>query len=56
MGKLVYLIILIIDIIAIVDIVKGHKDLEKKALWIIAVVFLPILGPILYYVFAKKTL
>lgn len=54
MGKLFYLIILIIDIAVIVDIVKSSKDTEKKVLWIIAVVFLPVLGPILYYVIGRN--
>ena len=54
MGRLLYLIVVIIDIIVIVDIVRGNKDMEKKVLWIIAVVFLPVLGPILYYVIGKK--
>lgn len=54
MGRLLYLIVVIIDIIVIVDIIRGNKDMEKKVLWIIAVVFLPVLGPILYYVIGKK--
>lgn len=54
MGKLISLVILIIDIIVIYDIVKSNKDTEKKVLWIIAVVFLPILGPLLYYFLGKK--
>lgn len=54
MGRLLYLIVVIIDIIVIIDIVRGNKDLEKKVLWIIAVIFLPVLGPILYYVIGKK--
>lgn len=54
MGRLLYLIVVIIDIIVIVDIIRGNKDMEKKVLWIIAVIFLPILGPILYYVIGKK--
>lgn len=54
MGRLLYLIVVVIDIIVIVDIVRGNKDMEKKVLWIIAVIFLPILGPILYYVIGKK--
>ncbi len=54
MGKLISLVILIIDIIAIVDILKSNKDTEKKVLWIIAVVFLPVLGPLLYYFLGKK--
>jgi hypothetical protein len=54
MGRLISLLILVIDIIVIIDIVKSNKDTEKKILWIIAVVFLPVLGPILYYVIGKK--
>lgn len=54
MGRIISFIIFVIDIIVIVDIVKSSKDTEKKILWIIAVVFLPILGPILWYVIGKK--
>jgi hypothetical protein len=54
MGRIISFIILIIDIVVIIDIIKGPKDTEKKILWIIAVVFLPLLGPILYYVIGKK--
>jgi len=54
MGTLIYLAIIIIDVLVIIDILKGSKDLEKKVLWIIAVIFLPVLGPVLYYVIGKK--
>lgn len=54
MGRLLGLIILIIDVLAVIDIVKSNKDTEKKILWIIAVVFLPILGPVLYYFIGKS--
>ena len=54
MGRLLYFIIVIIDIIVIVDILRSNKDLEKKVLWIIAVIFLPVLGPILYYLIGKN--
>jgi hypothetical protein len=54
MGRLISLLILVIDILVIIDIVKSNKDTEKKILWIIAVVFLPILGPILWYVVGRR--
>lgn len=54
MGRLLSFLILVIDIIVIIDIVRSNKDTEKKILWIIAVVFLPVLGPILYYFFGNK--
>ncbi|MBK5279714.1 MAG: PLDc_N domain-containing protein [Bacteroidia bacterium] len=54
MSRLITLVVVIVDLIVIFDILKGNKDMEKKILWIIAVIFLPILGPILYYVIGKK--
>jgi hypothetical protein len=54
MVRLISLVVLIIDIVVIIDILKSNKDVEKKMLWIIAVIFLPVLGPILYYILGKK--
>jgi hypothetical protein len=54
MSRLIGLAVLILDIIVILDILKSNKDMEKKILWIIAVIFLPLLGPLLYYVIGKK--
>lgn len=54
MSKLFYLIVLIIDVIVVLDIFKSSKDAEKKILWVIVVIFLPLLGPVLYYVIGKK--
>ncbi|HMG91322.1 MAG TPA: PLD nuclease N-terminal domain-containing protein [Chryseolinea sp.] len=54
MGRIISFVILVIDIVVIIDIIRGPKDTEKKILWIIAVVLLPLLGPILYYVLGKK--
>jgi Phospholipase_D-nuclease N-terminal len=54
MMRLISLIVLVIDIIVVMDILKSNKDMEKKILWIIAVIFLPLLGPVLYYLIGKK--
>ncbi len=53
MSRLIALIILVVDVIVVIDIVKSNKDTEKKILWIIVVVFLPVLGPILYYIIGR---
>ena len=46
MGRLLYLAVLVIDVIVVLDILKSNKDTEKKMLWIMAVILLPILGPV----------
>jgi hypothetical protein len=55
MARFISLIILIIDIVVIWDIVQSNKDTERKILWIIAVIFLPVLGPVLYYFIGKSS-
>jgi len=54
MGRLISLAVIVLDVIVILDILRSNKDNEKKILWIIAVVFLPILGPILYLVMGRN--
>jgi hypothetical protein len=54
MLRLLSLIILVIDVVVIIDVVRSHKDSEKKILWVIAVVFLPVLGPVLWYLWGSR--
>lgn len=54
MHRLIAFLIFIVDVLVIIDIVRSNKDTEKKILWIIAVVFLPVLGPILWYVMGRR--
>lgn len=54
MGGLLSLVILVLDIIAIVDVIKSSFAGGKKALWIILILVLPIIGLVLYYLVGKK--
>jgi len=54
MNSLIGLVILVLDIIAILDCVKSNKDTGKKALWIVLILVLPVVGLILYYLVGRK--
>ena len=54
MGGILGLIVLVLDIIAIVDVLKSSMDTGKKALWIILVLILPVIGMVLYFLIGKK--
>ncbi len=54
MGGLLGLVVLVLDIIAIVDIVKSSFDTGKKILWLALVILLPVLGMVLYFLVGKK--
>ena len=43
------LVILVLDIIAIVSILKSGADTGTKLLWIILVILLPVVGMVLYF-------
>lgn len=47
-------IILILDVLAMIDVLRQPWSLGKKILWIAIIWFLPILGLILYYLFAGR--
>ncbi len=49
MYSLLGLVVLILDIIALVSILKSRADTGSKVLWCLLVIFLPVLGMILYF-------
>lgn len=55
MGGILGLLVLVLDIIAIVDALKSSMDTGKKALWIILILVLPVIGMALYFLIGKKT-
>ncbi|HAZ10146.1 MAG TPA: hypothetical protein DCY56_03435 [Candidatus Omnitrophica bacterium] len=54
MGGILGVLVLILDIIAIVDALKSSMDTGKKALWIILILILPVVGMALYFLIGKK--
>lgn len=47
---LIGLIVLILDIIAIVSVIRSNMETTMKLLWVLLILFLPVLGMILYFV------
>jgi len=54
MKGILGIVILVLDILAIMDVVKGSKPGGQKALWIVLILVLPVVGLILYYFVGKK--
>ena len=47
------LLLLLLDIYVIYLILTSAGDMAKKLLWVIVVLFLPLLGPILYFLLRR---
>jgi hypothetical protein len=54
-GGLWGLIVLVADIWALINILQSGADTGTKVLWVVLVVFLPVLGFILWYFIGPKT-
>jgi hypothetical protein len=54
MKALFGLIIVVADIIAIIDLFRGSKDMGKKLLWLVLILIFPLVGMLVYFVFGKK--
>lgn len=48
------LIVLILDIVAIVSILQSGLSLAMKAVWVLVVLVLPVIGMILWFVIGNK--
>jgi len=54
MTTILGLVVLVLDIIAIIDVLKSSMATGKKILWIILILVLPIVGMVLYFLIGKK--
>ncbi len=45
---------LILQIIALVDVIKNNFLNNNKVIWVLVIILLPLLGPILYFVLGAK--
>jgi Phospholipase_D-nuclease N-terminal len=49
MFRLWSLLVLVLDIIALVSVLKSSADSGTKILWALLIIFLPVLGMVLYF-------
>ena len=54
MGGIIALVVLVLDIIAILDVLKSSMDTGKKALWIVLILVLPVIGMAIYFLIGQK--
>lgn len=47
-------LVLVLDIIAIVHLFNSSMTTERKVIWLVIILLLPVLGMILYFILHKK--
>jgi succinate dehydrogenase/fumarate reductase cytochrome b subunit len=53
MHGILGLLILVLDVWAIIKLVQSKAEAANKALWIVLIIALPVLGFILWFIFKK---
>jgi hypothetical protein len=48
-------IVLVLDVIAIFSLLMGRGSVGHKLLWILLILFLPVLGMLLYYLIGRSS-
>lgn len=55
LGLLLFLLPTLLWLIALIDILKSNfKESTSKIIWVLIVIFLPIIGSILYFIIGKE--
>jgi hypothetical protein len=54
MRGLLGLIVLVLDILAIIEIIKGRTKDTEKILWVVLIIFLPVIGLLLWWFMGRK--
>lgn len=47
-------LILVLDIAAIISVMAGKSSIERKLVWTLIILILPVLGLVLYYLLGRK--
>ncbi|TKA74357.1 hypothetical protein B0A55_05521 [Friedmanniomyces simplex] len=53
-GGVIGFIVLVLDILVWIEVLKSTRPPSHKLLWCVLVFLLPVVGPILYYVFSDR--
>jgi hypothetical protein len=48
-------LVLVLDLIALIDLLGGNKPLAHKLLWTVLILALPVLGMILYFLIGQNS-
>lgn len=53
-GGILGLLVLILDIFAVASVLIGRGSVMHKLIWTLLILFLPVLGMILYFIFGRN--
>lgn len=54
MGRIGVILVFVLSVIAIIDVWQKEYNLEKRLLWTVVILLLPVVGSIAWYVISRR--
>jgi len=54
MARIWFIIVIVIDVLAILDVWKRESSNEKRLLWTVIILLLPVVGPLAWYAISRR--
>jgi len=54
-GGVIAFLILVLDIIVLMEIIRSKRDIPMKLLWALIIFMFPVVGIIIYFIFADRS-
>jgi hypothetical protein len=54
MIRLGTLLIFAVDLLAIIDVWRRQTSMDRRLLWMILIILLPLAGPVIWYLVSRK--
>lgn len=54
MARIWFIIVVVIDVLAILDVWQRESSNEKKLLWTVVILLLPVIGPLAWYLISRR--
>lgn len=54
MGRIWAILVIVIDVLAVLDVLKSPREIEKKILWIAVIILVPLFGAVMWYIVSRR--
>ena len=54
MARIWFTIVIVIDVLAILDVWRSDSSNERKLLWTVIILLLPVIGPLAWYAVSRR--
>jgi hypothetical protein len=54
MARILSILVLVVALLAAIDVLKTVRETEKRILWLLVIILLPLIGSLLWYLVSRR--